>query len=243
MGLPDGEIEAAAVLAGVPSICPAIDDGAEAESGECAEEQDPFAGGAEDIAANETRRKIELFDWADSVLELNEADLELALEDAVKHFKMTRASLKRIIAARRSEKAKAKAGRGRAKPDDDKNNVKYYSLDFKVSDRGVFARKLDDNGHPIWDKICTTRIEPEVRCNRDRQIIVRKSRGGAGAGYSNCRRARTLREWKGDNQFRRAAPTFRSAFLIRSPATAPLMRIATAEIKGGRAGSVVGDAK
>ena len=31
MGLPDGEIEAAAVLAGVPSICPAIDDGAEAE--------------------------------------------------------------------------------------------------------------------------------------------------------------------------------------------------------------------
>ena len=39
MGSPDGEIEAAAVAAGVPSICPAIDDGAEAESGEATAEQ------------------------------------------------------------------------------------------------------------------------------------------------------------------------------------------------------------
>ena len=31
MELPDGEIEAAAVLAGVPSICPANDNDAEAE--------------------------------------------------------------------------------------------------------------------------------------------------------------------------------------------------------------------
>ena len=62
---------------------------------------------------------------------------------------MTRGSLKRIIAARRSEKSKAeaKAERSRAEPDDDKDNVKYYSPDFKVSDRGVFARKLDDHGH------------------------------------------------------------------------------------------------
>ena len=35
--------------------------------------------------------------------------------------------------------------------------MKYYPPDFKVSDRGVFARKPDDNGHPDWDKICTTR--------------------------------------------------------------------------------------
>ena len=75
---------------------------------------------------------------------------------------MTRASLKRIIAARRSEKAKAKAGRGRAEPNDAKDNVKYYSPDFKVSDRGVFARKLDDHGHAVWDKICTTRIDLEA---------------------------------------------------------------------------------
>ena len=151
METPDGEIEAAAAAAAVPSICAENDDGAEAESGERSDEQDPFAGGAEDIAADETRRKIELFAWADSVLGLNEADLELALEDAVKHFKMTRANLKRIIAARRSEKskAKAKAERGRAEPNDGKDNVKYYSPDFKVSDRGVFARKLDDNGHAV----------------------------------------------------------------------------------------------
>ena len=158
------KIEAAAAAAGVPSICPANDDGAEAESGE-AREQDAFAGNAEDVAADETRRKIELFAWADSVLELNEADLELALDDAVKHFKMTRAALKRIITARRSEKfkAKAKAERSRAEPNDDgKDNVKYYSPDFKVSDRGVFARKFDDHGHPFWDKICTTRIDLEA---------------------------------------------------------------------------------
>ena len=92
MESPDGEIEAAAASAGVPSICPAIDDGAEAESGEATAEQDAFAGSAEDVAAEETRRKIELFAWADSVLGLNEADLELALDDAVKHFKMTRAA-------------------------------------------------------------------------------------------------------------------------------------------------------
>ena len=140
MESPDGEIEAAAGSAGVPSICPAIDGGAE---------QDAFAGSAEEVAAEETRRKIELFAWADSVLRLNETDLELELDAAVKHFKMTRASLKRIIAARRSEKAKAKAGHSRAEPNDDKNNVKYYSRDFKVSDRGVFASKFDDKWIPI----------------------------------------------------------------------------------------------
>src|ERR1039458_355913 len=127
MESPDGEIEAAADSAGVPSICPAIDDGAEAEHGESTAESDAFAGSAEDVAAEETRRKIELFAWADSVLRLNETDLELELDDAVKHFKMTRASLKRIIAARRSENAKAKGAFSRAEPDDDKNNVKYYS--------------------------------------------------------------------------------------------------------------------
>jgi hypothetical protein len=103
--------------------------------------------------------RLKLFAWADSVLGLNEADLELALEDAVKRFKRTRAFLKRIIAARRSEKAKTKAGRGRAEPNDANDNVKYYSPDFKVSDRGVFARKVDDHGHHFWERICTTRID------------------------------------------------------------------------------------
>ena len=165
---PDGETEvegaAAAAAAAVPCIRGENDNDAETESSERSDEQDPFAGGAEDIAADETRQKIELFVWADGVLGLNDADLELALDAAAKRFKMTRASLKRIIAARLSEKskAKAKAERGHAEPDDGKENVKYYSQDFKVSDRGVFARKLDDNGHPIWDKICTTRIDLEA---------------------------------------------------------------------------------
>ena len=127
-------------------------------------EHDAFAGSGEEVGAEETRRKIELFDWVDSVLELNEADLELALEDTVKHFNMTRGRLKQILKARRADKSKAeaRAERGRAEPDDDNNNVKYYSLDFKVSDRGVFVRKLDDNGHPFWEKICTTQIDLEA---------------------------------------------------------------------------------
>ena len=81
----------------------AIDGRTEAESNEDAAESDPFAGSAEDHAANETRRKIELFEWADSVLDLNESELELALDDAVKRFKMSRGALKRIIDARRSD--------------------------------------------------------------------------------------------------------------------------------------------
>jgi hypothetical protein len=161
---PDGETEVEGAASAVPSIWRENNHSAEAESGERWGEQDPFAGGAEDIAADETRQKIELFAWADSVLGLNEADLELALADAVKHFKMTRGTLKRIIAARRSEnsKAKARADRSHAEPDDGKHNVKHYSQDFKVSDRGVFARKFDDNGHPFWDRICTTRMDLEA---------------------------------------------------------------------------------
>ena len=54
------------------SNLPAINGSAEAESNEGAAESDPFAGSAEDHAAKETRQKSELFDWADSVLGLNE---------------------------------------------------------------------------------------------------------------------------------------------------------------------------
>ena len=184
---PDEEKEAAAAAAGVPSICPAIDDGTEDESSEGATaEQDAFAGTAEEVAADETRRKIELFAWADSVLRLSEAELELALDEAAKHFKKPRGALKRIIEGRRSEesKAKAKAERRRAEPNDGKDNVKYYPPDFKVSDRGVFARKPDDNGHPDWDKICTTRIDLEALTRDVREenwgtyIILTNREGG-----------------------------------------------------------------
>jgi len=167
-------------------ILPAINGSAEAESNEGAAESDPFAGSAEDHAAKETRRKIELFEWADSVLGLNETELELALDAAVKRFGMSRTALKRIIRARRSEKLKAKAKeeRSRAEPKDDENNVKYYSPDFKVSDRGVYARKFDDHGHPFWDRICTTRIDL-LALTRDRReenwgtyIVITNRDGG-----------------------------------------------------------------
>jgi putative DNA primase/helicase len=159
---PQRDTEAAA--APVPAVWRENDNGAEAESGEHSGEQDPFGGSAEDVAAEETRLKVELYTWADGVLELNDAGLEFALEDAVKRFKKTRAFLKRIIAARRSDKSKAKARaeRSRAEPDDDKDNVKFYPPDFKVSDRGVFARKVEDDGCPFWERICTTRIDLEA---------------------------------------------------------------------------------
>jgi putative DNA primase/helicase len=160
---PEGgsEEEAVTVEVEAPSISPAIDADADAESNKPIAEPDPFGGSAEDLAAEETRQKVELFGWADNVLGLNETEREVALEDAVKRFDMKRGSLKRVIAARRKEKskAKAKAERSRAEPHDDKNNVKYYSPDFKVSDRGVFVRKLDDDGHSFWEQICTTRID------------------------------------------------------------------------------------
>jgi putative DNA primase/helicase len=146
------------------------DGSAEAKSNGGATESDPFAGSAEDLAAKEARRKIELFGWADSVLGLDETELELALDDAAKRFRMSRTALKRIIRARRSKKLKAKAKeeRSRAEPKDDENSVKYYPPDFKVSDSGVYARKFDDQGHPFWDRICTTRIDL-LALTRDRR--------------------------------------------------------------------------
>ena len=135
-----------------------VDEDAETETGKDA--QDPFAGNAEDVAAHGTRRKIELSAWADTVLGLSGVELELALDGAVKHFKEKRSSLKRIIKARRSEK-KEKAKRNRAEPQHE-HRVKYYSDDFKVSDDGVFAREVDEDGHAFWERICTTRIDIEA---------------------------------------------------------------------------------
>jgi hypothetical protein len=73
------------------------------DSNEGAGESDPFTGNAEDHAAEETRRRIELVEWVDSVLGLNGTELELALDDAVKRFGKSRGALKRVIRARRSE--------------------------------------------------------------------------------------------------------------------------------------------
>jgi hypothetical protein len=78
---PDGETRAAA--AAVPAIWRGNNNRAEAESGGRSDGQDPFADNAEDIAADETRQKIELFAWADGVIGLNEVDLELALDEAI----------------------------------------------------------------------------------------------------------------------------------------------------------------
>jgi uncharacterized protein (DUF927 family) len=178
--------QAASVAAALPLVGPSSNAGAEAESSEPTVKSDPFGGRAEDVAAKETKNKTELFEWADGVIGLNAADLELALDDAVKRFKMKRALLRRIIKARRSEKSKAetRAERSRAEPGDDQDNVKYYSPDFKVSDRGVFVRKFDEQQHPFWDQICTTRIDIEALTRDERAenwgtyIVITNRDGG-----------------------------------------------------------------
>jgi|SRR5450432_4013916 transcriptional regulator with XRE-family HTH domain len=67
-------------------------------------DEDPFAESAEDVAAEETRDKVLLFAWADSVLGLSEAELELELDRATKRFNHPKALLRRIIKARRNDK-------------------------------------------------------------------------------------------------------------------------------------------
>src|SRR3954465_7127027 len=53
-------------------------------AGEIAGDADPFAGCADNVAADESREKAELFGWADSVLDLSESELGIALNAAVK---------------------------------------------------------------------------------------------------------------------------------------------------------------
>ena len=48
--------------------------------------RNPFGDSAEDIAAKETREKVELFAWADSMRGLGEAELELELPAAGQTF-------------------------------------------------------------------------------------------------------------------------------------------------------------
>jgi putative DNA primase/helicase len=161
-----------------PPIYPLKLPGGDGES-DAGGDRDPFADTAEDIAAEETRRKAELFAWADSVLGLGEAELELEIAAAVKRFRKMRATrtmLLRIIKARRSEKKKesdrARRPREEDRPDDD---VCYYGSDFKVSNRGVFARRLDRQGFFYWEQISTTRI--------DIVALTRDSRGESWGTY------------------------------------------------------------
>jgi hypothetical protein len=122
---------------------------------------DPFGSSAEDISAEETREKVALFEWADQALGLGEAELEPKLDEAAKRFKRTRGTLKQLIKARRSDKKRREEARSRPHdaPEDD---VRYYGPDFRVSKRGVFARRIDSEGTPFWERISTTRMDIEA---------------------------------------------------------------------------------
>ncbi len=128
------------------------------ERGEATEETDPSAASAEDVAAEVTLKKAELFAWADSVLGLDEAELELALDAAAKRFERPRATLHRIIKARQAEQSRDRTRRpaGEDRPED---GVRYYGTDFKVSNRGVFACQIGKDGSEAWEQISTTRVD------------------------------------------------------------------------------------
>jgi hypothetical protein len=122
-------------------------------------ESDEPDANAEDLAAKETREKIEMFAWADSVLDLGGADLEAAVEAAVKRFVgRPREMLLKLIESRRA--ARDRAGpQPRAGPQDHGDRTedtrKYYGVRFAASDHGLFCRGDND----AWEQIAATRID------------------------------------------------------------------------------------
>jgi hypothetical protein len=146
------------VLAGERCDAAGVPNTALAVCGADQADDDPFGESAEDIAAEETRDKAALFAWADSLLGMSEAELELELDLAAKRFGRSRAALSRIVKARRSEKQ----GRSQPHVDAPEDDVRYYGTDFRVSRRGVFARRIDSQGTPFWECISTTRMDIEA---------------------------------------------------------------------------------
>jgi len=125
-----------------------------------AEEADPFMGSAEEVSANETQEKAELFAWADAVLGLSEAELALEIVEAAKRFGCAPGTLKRVVKARRNDKRKERDRAQRPpEPEEAEHGIRYYGSDFKVSNWGVFARRIDKDGCASWERISTTRID------------------------------------------------------------------------------------
>jgi putative DNA primase/helicase len=122
-------------------------------------DEDPFADSAEDVAADETREKVDLFAWADSVLGLSDAEFELELDQASKRFNKPRAFLLRIVKARRNDKKKTRDKPGGHQANDAGSDARFYGHDFKSSSAGVWIRRFDSDGVPGWDQISTTRMD------------------------------------------------------------------------------------
>jgi hypothetical protein len=151
------------VLADVPSLpepstrrarhAPVVPEGASVPS---------FEVSAENVSAEETRRKADLFSRADRVTSVSDAELELEQNGSAKRFGVTRQTLSRIVGARRSERRKDQQARSGPRDDAPEDAVRYYGTDFKVSRRGVFARRFDSDGTPFWHAISTTPMDIEA---------------------------------------------------------------------------------
>lgn len=135
-----------------PNVVPAISAASPAE-------EDPFAETAEDVAADETRDKVLLFTWADSVLGLSDAEFELDLDQASKIFKRPKEALRRIVKGRRNDRKKERNNSGKNRSTDSGSDARFYGPDFKSSSTGVWVRRFDCDGDTFWEQISTTRMD------------------------------------------------------------------------------------
>jgi putative DNA primase/helicase len=123
-------------------------------------EVDPFADAAEDYTADDTRRKSALEAWAESVLHLSETELERELLEAAERFNVGVPVLRRLINGRRTTNDGTAPGASNDHASDD--GALFYGSDFKVTSRGVFAKRFDRAGDYEWDTITTTPIYLEA---------------------------------------------------------------------------------
>jgi len=101
---------------------------------------DPFGRNAEDVAAEETREKAELFAWADATNRLSGADLELELDAATKRFGTPRAALQRILRARANEKKKQDRAREHGNADAPEDNGSATTAATSASRIAAYSR-------------------------------------------------------------------------------------------------------
>jgi Domain of unknown function (DUF927) len=128
------------------------------ESAPITEHLSEVADNPGDGCVDETREKRELLEWADRMCSLDEAEFELALDQAVLRFKRGRATLRQLVKGRRKRTCK-QADSAAETRNEEAADVHYYGVDFKVSSRGVFARQFDKKGKELWKQISTTRID------------------------------------------------------------------------------------
>src|SRR4051812_46659004 len=84
-----------------------------------------------------------------------DAEIELAISEAVSRFGLSPDALLRLVKGDRHEtgRGNVQSGHPSEPPEED---ARYFGSDFKSSSRGVFARYLNDHGETEWKEVCKT---------------------------------------------------------------------------------------